>query len=1018
MQESNGSAEGTAPARPKIMQYRERPNRYFAPGERGSKTGWRKPQNLPVDEWGLEEPEDYFASDFEPSPRQPSPAKPVALLPISQYADEESDPASPILEKPALRQIQSPAGPFLQSAKKRPVAAAPSPSAQNHMRSMQSDDSAAVFRKSTLLARSPVAFDQESRYAPRDRAILDFADSNNEPPQNSSDYRDTPPSRASRPPQFDMHVRHTSSMPRNQPTQFDREDQFDDAHDEHQQRQRPPPQGLRRPYPQSRPPQRIMYEEYEEYEEGDSLQDQTDLEERFGQPRGYVSGPIHRQAAPSRSTQPSRIAYYQQRQLQSDYVDIQDTALIRNDDYDAIGAPYDVDFAPQIQTTGRITIAAHPHRSDRMDHSMPASRQEYEQSLHQHQQRRQTTARTAPSTPTSGAFGHSRQRQQVAGIAPEGRSPRGTMTEAQSQHRRFSPRPTHSQSALKQRHPQQFMPVTYAGEIDGKDLQPESEENGGHDTPEEAERGKSSGTVVRAEALAIELVSPRRQKEFIGRFGRSKLGVKVVTADEDGAVDRAPRRRQEESAVNEEDEEIDDANSQEEYGQEEEGDEDEVPPEFVVFSEAKLAAWSFPLLPGDPGYVPSPGTVRANARKANQNVTPTKALEKQDAKLSVKKKKMVSAKKPPASSSYRTESGKNPSSVKTQESAKKLLNHSANTTKKRPESAEVYSAMLVQQRRKSQGSGSVKPIKKSEKSPEAPQGKDGSYVEEESSLLAVVPVAAEQDESSHLDTDNEDHDESGSNFESDDAGGALEVMGENYHEEEHDNDCHPHYMEGEGGLKEDIDRNEDDHDDEAEEGEDEENEEKLPLVSKRDKKRKEAALPESAQSSKSGKKRQRQDKELDESLDNTGFAHKKKKDDKPKQVQGQLSQEEFSNGRRSTRTKVPPLKFWANERVEYEWEVVPGGKMGIPVIKEVKKSPEEDENPIVAKKVGPKSKKLIKKERAVVLKTPDMLVINSETKEEEKKSTTFVHTLMRILPFNDFCRDCVHTRHVGPSNRR
>ncbi|KAJ3020218.1 UNVERIFIED_CONTAM: hypothetical protein HDU68_010303 [Siphonaria sp. JEL0065] len=689
------------PSRRRLAPPRVRPNLYFEEGV-GRKTGWRPPPNLPVDQFGFEDFDDYLKSDEEPEeedlqiqhqkqqqqqysevvqdsrPVSPelnrSPAPRIKQQPLRQTPRQDNIPQPTSAKKPIHHQKQQIQQQLQQQQQYQPP--------RNYSASPAGpfEDPSDVFRKSTLVPRSPVSASQES---PREQQEFEEEEEfqQQRPHANNRRHSEIPAvSKAYRQQQNQQQYQRRETVAPwigypeqrryyDESTPLYRDDNqyynnqrqnFGDEPMEFNDLDNPP---LHHYQQQQRPQQ----------------ERQVIVSNSFGSPNPQIVNQRHPQERVYRSTNPtSRVIavlppqpliqnqpHYQQQRNQQPIYDEDEINYNYPDDFEDYNSRHASPIAKYAQPYARSMATTSSNLSANRQSMAPSSS-------------------TAPSTP---AMNHNQPRQRTTDQT------RGAMTEQPP--RRYSqapqmqlPQQSFSRTARKQKQqyvpPPQLSPPPHSHEYEemnqneGVEYDSAPFNEGKYGKEEEQARppqpklaiskksavvDESPKRIVKKPApskqatvtplpllpSAVVVVSSSRSKKpvvakslaatvmspalVVGRHGRSKLSERVVTAveevshnEDEGAVDDRQEKDEEEEMPEFLQQEEKYVQEQEEEEQQEE-EEPASEPAYIAFAPSKDPKWAFPLLPGDPGYVapvvssPRPTTTSEASSKKTKKVS-------------------------------------------------------------------------------------------------------------------------------------------------------------------------------------------------------------------------------------------------------------------------------------------------------------------------------------------------------------------------------------------------------------
>ncbi|KAJ3225114.1 hypothetical protein HDU81_008150, partial [Chytriomyces hyalinus] len=498
----------------------------------------------------------------------------------------------------------------------------------------------------------------------------------------------------------------------------------------------------------------------------------------------------------------------------------------------------------------------------------------------------------------------------------------------------------------------------------------------------------SSAINSNASSSVLSPHTAQKQRELASRFGRSKLGQKVLTAATVEEVDQQQATAQQESGTI-----IEESVN---------GDVEEEAPEFVSFSHSTNPDWSFPLLPSDPGYVaPSAKTKDSKKSKTQDTATtpktatagPSHAILKNSARrestatASTSKSTSISTTKIAAASPRRASRSSTPpvSGMQPPSASRKHVS-SATADVSAPIPTSAAAATEAPSRRPTRSSLVIPPL---------PVTSDaGSEVEEDG------PEPADEDaplDNNALDGDR--FDETGGfddvapaaeDFDGQDDDSLGQPMDEEDTQILDSPDLSRNHVNGNPELNE------------LEDEEEEEEEEEENVATAKPARQQTASKGTKSQ----GKKRSRSavDTEESESRKKASAGSSKPVAPRKKSIARSVApsetvvipvaKDEETDGR-SKRARVPPVQFWKLEAVQYENRRSSMGDTIVPyAVGVAKKEPEDGASAGAKKAQGSKSRKLVKKEK-IILSSPDMVVMDYETNQEVEQRIVYTDDMLQ-----------------------
>ncbi|KAJ3235317.1 hypothetical protein HDU78_005262 [Chytriomyces hyalinus] len=548
------------------------------------------------------------------------------------------------------------------------------------------------------------------------------------------------------------------------------------------------------------------------------------------------------------------------------------------------------------------------------------------------------------------------------------------------------------EEAVEQREPEKAIPIA-AENVAVPTLPNKQPQGSSKSVP--AENGSKSTLVEKAKPMArvprpvateppapitstasSSVVSPltaQKQRELAGRFGRSKLGQKVLTAVTVQEVDQqqqAPAQQESATIIEES------VN----------GDAEEETPEFASFSHSTNPDWSYPLLPTDPGYVaPSAKTKDSKKSKTHEIASTPKAATAGPSNATVKhlarrdstpiastsKPTSITSTKIAAASPRRASRSKTPpvSSVQPPPASASRKNASSATAEVSPPVPTSASAPTKAPTRRATRSSLVIPPLPVTSDPGSEDAEDGP------------PTADEDVALDNNGLDGEEFDETGG---FDDVPPAAEDF------DGQDDDSFGQPMDEDTQIPDspDLGRNHESGNPEENELKEEEEEEEVAVTAKP------ARQQNASKATKSqGKKRPRSAVHAEENETRSKAPAESSKPVAPRKKSSAKSsassetvvipvtKEEEGEGRHK-RARVPPVQFWKLETIQYENRRSSMGDTMVPyAVGVAKKEPDEGASTGAKKAQTSKSRKLAKKEK-IILSSPDMVVMDYETNQE------------------------------------
>ncbi|KAJ3026406.1 UNVERIFIED_CONTAM: hypothetical protein HDU68_005704 [Siphonaria sp. JEL0065] len=688
------------PSRRRLAPPRVRPNLYFEEGV-GRKTGWRPPPNLPVDQFGFEDFDDYLKSDEEPEEEdlqiQHQKQQHQQLLhqqQQQQYPEvvQDSRPASPELNRspaPYIKQQPLRQTPRQDNIPQPFISAKKSIQHQQQLQQQRQyqlprncsgspvgsfEDPSTVFRKSTLVPRSPVSASQES---PREQQEYEEEEEIQQPrprahnrrhsgiPTVSKSYgqqqeeqqylrRETVAPRSAYQEQGRYYDESTSLYREkygDEPMEFNELDNLPSHLYQQQPRQVVVASGSGSPNPQS------------------GIQ-------QYAQERVYRStNPTPRATSSSsrQTAQPSVPSYQQQPKFEEDEVsynypdDFEDYSSRHASPANAPKTKYPQPYVGSMAASNANSAA--PFRRQSMAPSSSTAPSTPAANQNQPRQRATEQARGAMTEQPTRRYSHLPQAQQQSSsrsvqkqkqqqyVPPPQPSPPLHGQEGQEEEMgkddgiAYDSAPVNEigQDEEEQASPAPLQPKPKPTAVDGnstlriaKKPTPSNQATVAPLPPPSAIVSSSFSSkkhVAVAKSAAVVVLSP---VPVVGRHGRSKLSERVVTAVEEASHDE--QEEEEVDVRHEEDEEeevtrhgevyeqeLEEHEEEQHEGEEQEEGQPSSEPAYVAFPSSKDPKWSFPLLPGEPGYVapvissPRPTASAATSKKTRKLLPPVAA---------------------------------------------------------------------------------------------------------------------------------------------------------------------------------------------------------------------------------------------------------------------------------------------------------------------------------------------------------------------------------------------------------